>query len=106
MRPSHALVALLWVFTAFATSGCDAAASGEESDRPAVVVTTNVLGDIAQNVLGGVADVEWIMPRGASPHVFDISAAQVERMYEADLVISNGPGPRAGHRLGAGSGET
>lgn len=80
------------VFVLIATAACAGTGAGDGSGRPTVVVTTNVLGDIAQNALGGVADVEWVMPRGASPHQFDISAAQVQRMYEADLVIANGLG--------------
>lgn len=78
--------------TACGAGGTDAA----ESDRPSIVVTTNVLGDIARETFGDVAEVEWIMSAGASPHEFDISAAQTRRLYEADLVIANGLGLNPG----------
>jgi len=61
-----------------------------------VVVTTNILGDIVGEVVGEVADVEVLMPAGTDPQSFAVSAAQVGRMEDADLIVVNGLGLEAG----------
>jgi zinc/manganese transport system substrate-binding protein len=72
-------------------ASCDAdEAAGDE--RPDVVVTTNILGDVVQEVAGDAADVEVIMPLGADPHDFAPSARQAESMADADLLVVNGAG--------------
>lgn len=68
--------------------GC--AARGD--DRPTVVVTTNILGDITRNVVGDEADVTVLMRPGADPHSFGVSATQAATVEQADLVVHNGLG--------------
>ncbi len=46
--------ALLTLALTFALSGCSQASG---SDRPQVVVTTNILGDVVEQVLGDQAEV-------------------------------------------------
>lgn len=65
-------------------------------DRPVVVATHSILGDLAANVLGEEAQVEVIMPAGTDPHEFEPSAAEIAMLNEADLVIANGLGFEAG----------
>ncbi|MGW4029558.1 zinc ABC transporter substrate-binding protein AztC [Streptomyces sp. NPDC004838] len=69
-------------------TGC----SAEGGDRPSVVVTTNILGDITRNIVRGEADVTVLMPADADPHSFGISAPQAARLEQADLVVHNGLG--------------
>lgn len=61
-------------------------------DRPQIVVTTNILGDMVSETVGELADVEVIMPLGSDPHDFAPSARQAEAMSNADLLVSNGAG--------------
>lgn len=73
----------------------------EDSPKPSstrirVVATTNILGDIARNVVGDLGDVEVLMPPNADPHSFEISAAQAESLLDADLVVANGLGLEEG----------
>jgi zinc/manganese transport system substrate-binding protein len=75
-----------------ALTGCSA---GTE-DRPLVVVTTNVLGDVVQNVVGDEAEVMVLMRPNADPHSFEISAREAGRILDADLVVSNGLGLEEG----------
>lgn len=75
------------------TTGC-AAAGGD--DRPTVVVTTNILGDVVQEVLGNEAQVVTLMKPDADPHSFEISAQEAARMRSADLLVSNGLGLEEG----------
>ena len=50
----------------------------EPVEKPLIVVTTNILGDVVNKALGELFDVETIMPPGADPHVFQASAKQVD----------------------------
>ncbi|QQD77620.1 zinc ABC transporter substrate-binding protein [Curtobacterium sp. YC1] len=74
------------------TAGCTAAGS----DRPLVAVTTNILGDVVTEVIGDQADVMVLMPPGADPHSFEVSAQQAARLRSADLVVENGLGLEEG----------
>ena len=61
-------------------------------DRPTVVVTTSILGDVVERVVGDQAEVLTIMPVGADPHSFQASAQQAAEMRDADLLVVNGGG--------------
>jgi zinc/manganese transport system substrate-binding protein len=90
----RAVLSLIVAGTVLALTACggsdDGAASA--SDRPSVVVTTSILGDVVRNVLGDQAAVEVIMPVGADPHEFSPSTRQAEAMDGADLLVVNGAG--------------
>ncbi len=68
------------------------AASDGGDDRPTVVATTNILGDVLENVAGDHVEVVTIMPVGADPHSFQASAQQANEIREADALIVNGAG--------------
>jgi zinc/manganese transport system substrate-binding protein len=76
-----------------ALSGCSAVSG---SDRPHVVVTTNILGDVVEEVLGDQVDVTVLMPPNSDPHSSEISAKQAAMMGDADLVVSSGLGLEEG----------
>jgi zinc/manganese transport system substrate-binding protein len=71
-------------------------AGGDTEGRPTVVVTTSVWGDVVDQVVGDLADVEVLMPRGADPHEFAPSARQADQMERADVVVANGLGLEQG----------
>lgn len=75
--------------------GCTAAPA---SDRPQIVVTTNILGDVVAEVVGDEAEVTTLMKPNADPHSFEISAQEAARMDDADLLVSNGLGLEEGLR--------
>ena len=77
---------------ATAACGDGGGSSAGADDRPHVVVTTSLLGDIVRQVLSEHADVEVIMPVGADPHEFSPSTRQAEAMQDADLLVVNGAG--------------
>ncbi|MCM3779699.1 zinc ABC transporter substrate-binding protein AztC [Microbacterium hydrocarbonoxydans] len=74
-------------------TGCADAAG---SDRPQIVVTTNILGDVVENVVGDAAEVTTLMKPNADPHSFEISAQEAARMDGADLLVTNGLGLEEG----------
>ncbi len=59
---------------------------------PTIVVTTNVLGDVLEQIVGDAAEVVTIMPVGADPHDFQASAKEVATINSADALIVNGAG--------------
>jgi len=91
MRRLAAAVAAALVAPALAAC---AGASGD--DRPQVVVTTNILGDVVGEVVGEEAEVTTLMQPNADPHSFEISAQEAALLREADLVVSNGLGLEEG----------
>ncbi|MFS0866492.1 zinc ABC transporter substrate-binding protein [Microbacterium sp. 179-B 1A2 NHS] len=84
------------MLAALVAAGGLAACAPEASDRPTVVVTTNILGDIADNLVGEEVDVVTLMPANADPHSFELSAREAASMRSADLVVSNGLGLEEG----------
>ncbi|KQM16104.1 ABC transporter substrate-binding protein [Plantibacter sp. Leaf171] len=65
-------------------------------DRPLVVATTNILGDVVGELLGAQAEVMTLMPPDADPHSFEISAKEAARITGAQLIVSNGLGLEEG----------
>ncbi|RFU84138.1 zinc ABC transporter substrate-binding protein [Streptomyces triticagri] len=61
-------------------------------DRPHVVVTTNILGDITRRIVGDEARVQVLMKPNADPHSFGLSATEAAALEQADLVVFNGLG--------------
>lgn len=93
-RPLRALTASLAGLAAASLVLVGCAATG--SDRPSVVVTTNILGDVVETIAGDEIDVVTLMAPGADPHSFELSAQQAASMRTADLVVSNGLGLEEG----------
>ncbi|MFD5681306.1 zinc ABC transporter substrate-binding protein AztC [Streptomyces bacillaris] len=86
-RPRHLIAGLLALLTAMTATACT---TGD--DRPAVVVTTNILGDVTRRIVGDEADVTVLMKPNADPHSFGLSAVQAAELEQADLVVHNGLG--------------
>ena len=84
--PAAIVVALCAMATACGSS------SSASSDKPRVIATTTILGDLVSQVAGDSVDVEVLMPPGADPHEFEASVAQAARIRSADLVVANGLG--------------
>lgn len=80
------VLALLAVLTA-----CTGAGDDQASDHH-IVVTTNILGDVVQNIVGDTAEVHVLMKPNADPHSFGVSAQQAAAMTTADLIVYNGLG--------------
>ena len=102
MRVRSAGVAAFAAVAAMLT-GC----SPVSDDGPRIVVTTGILGDVVEQVVGNQVRVDILMPPGADPHSFEISASEAAGLREADLVVSNGLGLEEGleHHVSAAADE-
>ncbi|WP_434093899.1 metal ABC transporter solute-binding protein, Zn/Mn family [Nonomuraea pusilla] len=90
MTPRTAL--LVTAVTLAAAAGC----AGRGEDVPRVVVTTDILGDVTRNVVGGQAEVTVLMRPGSDPHSFGVSAQDAALIEDADLIVHNGLGLEEG----------
>ncbi len=70
--------------------GITSCATPHSSDRPTVVVTYSVLGDVVSQLVGDAADVEVIIGNGKDPHGFEPSVKNVETLNNAVLIVANG----------------
>lgn len=77
---------------ALVATGCSAAGSSGEG----IVVTTNILGDITEEIVGDQADVTVLMQPNADPHSFAISAQESAKLEQAGLLVHNGLGLEEG----------
>ncbi|MEV7610850.1 zinc ABC transporter substrate-binding protein AztC [Microbacterium sp. NPDC089320] len=77
--------------SAFVASGL-AACSATDDARPTIVVSTNILGDVVDELVGDQAQVVTLMKPNADPHSFEISAQEAATLRSADLLVSNGLG--------------
>lgn len=82
-----ARAALLVALLAALVTGC-----GGSGGRSEIVVTTNILGDVVRNVVGGAAPVQVLMKPNADPHSFGVSAQEAASMSAAGLIVYNGLG--------------
>ncbi|GAA3027167.1 zinc ABC transporter substrate-binding protein AztC [Microbacterium dextranolyticum] len=87
-----ALAAAAAIATFVGLIGCAAG----PADRPLVVVSTNILGDVVGQLAGDQVEVLTLMKPNADPHSFEISAREAARMRAADLLVSNGLGLEEG----------
>lgn len=80
---------------AAAVAGLAACGGGGAGDGSTIVVSTGIWGDVVREVVGDCADVEVLVPAGADPHAFELSARGAASLHEADLVVVNGLGLEA-----------
>jgi len=64
--------------------------TGEGAAGTRIMCTNSVLADFTENVVNGTASVEYIMPAGACPAQFDTCPSDVNRIADADIVVSLG----------------
>ncbi|WDG17966.1 zinc ABC transporter substrate-binding protein AztC [Microbacterium sp. Clip185] len=81
---------------ALVVAGALSACAPTGEDRPLVVVSTNILGDVVTELVGDQAEVVTLMKPDSDPHSFEISAQEAARLRSADLVVSNGLGLEEG----------
>ena len=84
------VIAAVFALVAAACGDDEGPAGAVAKDRLTVVVTTNILGDVVENLVGDELNVVTVMPVGADPHDFQASAQEVAIMGDAAAMIVNG----------------
>jgi zinc/manganese transport system substrate-binding protein len=90
-RPARRLLLVGLLVPALAACGSEAGEGGTQ-----VVATSGIVAELAERVAGGDAEVVQLVPDGASPHDFELSAEDRQTLEEADLIAYNGAGLEAG----------
>jgi zinc/manganese transport system substrate-binding protein len=93
MTGTRLLAPLLALTMLLAACGTD---SGADGDRPLVVATTSIWGDVVSQIVADAADVEVLIPRGSDSHDYEPTSREVALLQDADLVVANGLGLEAG----------
>ncbi|MGM1017869.1 MAG: zinc ABC transporter substrate-binding protein AztC [Actinomycetota bacterium] len=93
MRPARILAPL--ALAGVAAAGLSACTT-EQDSGPLIVVSTNILGDVVDELVGDQANVVTLMKPNADPHSFEISAQEAATLRGADLLVSNGLGLEEG----------
>jgi manganese/iron transport system substrate-binding protein len=60
------------------------------NDRPKVVATSNIIGDLAAKVGGADIALKSILKPGADPHIYEPVPADSVALEQADLILYNG----------------
>ena len=71
---------------------CAPASPQIPTSRPAVLTSTTLLADIAQNVAGDRFTISSILPPGTDPHTYQPVPADLAKISEGSLLIVNGVG--------------
>lgn len=82
------LLALLWLGAGAA--GCTAQPGKTGEGQITVVAETPVIAEFVQQVAGERATVHTLIPPGQDPHTYQLTAADLRLLSEADLVLLNG----------------
>lgn len=61
-----------------------------DGEKLQVVATSNIIGDMVQNVAGDLIALEVLMPIGSDPHAFQPTPQDAALIADADLVLANG----------------
>jgi len=77
-------------------AACGSSDAAADDGRPTVVVTTSILGDVVEELVGDAARVEVVVPAGVDPHEFQPSAQQAGEVRAADALVTNGGGFEGG----------
>ncbi|WP_271986346.1 zinc ABC transporter substrate-binding protein AztC [Pseudoclavibacter terrae] len=93
--PAIRTIAAAFAAVTITASLASCSATGTD-DRPEIVVTTNILGDVVTELVGDQATVTTLMKPGADPHSFSLSTQEAASIENADFVVSNGLGLEEG----------
>jgi ABC-type Zn uptake system ZnuABC Zn-binding protein ZnuA len=85
------IIIIVGLALVLAVSACQPAAPAAQGGLKVLAVET-FLADIVQNVAGGRAQVEALIPMGLDPHAFTPAPRDVARIAESKVLVVNGAG--------------
>lgn len=62
----------------------------KHDNRPHIVCTTSIIGDVVQNLVGDTIQVTSLMGSGVDPHLYKATQGDIEALTRADVVVYNG----------------
>ncbi|MDV3103584.1 metal ABC transporter solute-binding protein, Zn/Mn family [Thermococcus waiotapuensis] len=64
--------------------------SGASNEKPLVVVSIGPIASIVSEAFGDAVDIATLIPLGADPHEYQLTAGQVELLKKADVIVTTG----------------
>ncbi|KUH34315.1 ABC transporter substrate-binding protein [Thermococcus celericrescens] len=64
--------------------------AGASSGKPLIVTSIAPIASIVQDAFGDSVDVVYIIPPGADPHEYQLTASQIELLRKADVIVTTG----------------
>lgn len=90
-RVFYSLALFLMAILAWSCSGPQTTKTDSGTkQRIKVLATTQMVADLAINILGSHGDVEALMGPGIDPHLYKAKASDLAKMREADVILYNG----------------
>lgn len=86
------LLLLVALSAACSSSTTETPVPGGASERPKVVATTTIVGDVVANVAGNKADIAVLLPPGTDPHGYEPTPQDIALVNDADVIFANGAG--------------
>lgn len=62
----------------------------EKNDKPVILATTGMIGDLVKNIVGDFVDVRIMMGAGVDPHLYKASQGDMQLIADADVIVYNG----------------
>ncbi len=81
---------LMMIAVAISASGPIYATAQADEDSLDIVTTSNILADVAANVAGEAGNVHALLPVGANPHAFELTARDIAAVADADVIFTVG----------------
>jgi len=79
---------LVWSFMGIVS--CSSDTTSEKGVKPNILVSTLMIAEGVENIVGNQAEVNCLMGPGVDPHLFRPTAADLNKMRQADIIILNG----------------
>ena len=73
-----------------ALSACSSPES--DGDRLKIVVSTSIIADVAEQISGGIFEMEVLLPAGVDPHGYQPAPQDIAAISDAEIVLINGYG--------------
>ena len=70
--------------------GCKNDSDKKEDSKLNIVTTTTMITDLVKNIGGDMVEVNGLMGAGVDPHLYKASEGDVNKLYNADIVMYNG----------------
>ncbi|MCL7749641.1 metal ABC transporter substrate-binding protein [Halalkalibacter alkaliphilus] len=85
------ILLFITVMTGMVLAACGGAEE-QENDKLQVVTSFSILGDLAEQVAGDRANVEYLVPIGEEPHEYEAVPSDFRKVSDADVFYVNGFG--------------
>lgn len=78
------------IFLSILLFSCNNKKTSQENSKIKIVTTTTMITDMVKIIGGDKIELQGLMGSGVDPHLYKASEGDVNKLYEADIIIYNG----------------